>query len=281
MHETMERAHYTLVFLLSFALSGVAQEQETYRFYGRIMKEEAFTPVKFAYVVNVTRGSAVLADSIGYFEMDVTPDDTLYISALSYTDKQYVVPAAMPHDFSEWIYLSARSYELEEATIYWLGSYQDFKEKVKRLKLEKEEEFSPEVLKMFPKLLKEPDPYAGPGITSPVSLLYMTFTGELKNLKKAKAVNEKMKTMEKYKHKFNAEIVSQLTGLKGEEVDRFMHFCSFSEDFLTTSKQYEILEAVKRKYESYVERKEKGTLPSLENIESEESTEKDTTENIK
>jgi len=274
----MVRTHYILIILLHFAVAGVAQEQDSYRFYGRVMKENAFTPVKFAYVVDVDKGSAVLADSSGYFEMDVSPYDTLYISALSYSDKHYVVPEAMPHDFSEWIYLSARSYELEEATIYWLGSYQDFKAKVKNLKLEKKDEINPEALKIFPKPTKEHDPYAGPGIISPISLIFMSLNGELKNLKKAKVVNKKMKSLEKYKYKFNAEIVSQVTGIEGEEIDRFMHFCSFSESFLLESKEYEILEAVKQKYKRYVERKEKGTLPSLDNLNNEVTVKKDTTE---
>jgi len=262
----MERALYILSLLVLLAFTGVAQEQEPYRFYGRVMEKDAFSPVKFAYIVNISRGKALLSDSLGYFELDVHPGDTLYISALSFADKQYRVPSKMPHEFSEWIYLSARSYELKEAIIHYLGTYQEFKEKVKGLELTKKEELSPEALKIFPKLLKEPDPYAGPGITSPVSLIYMTLSGDMKRLKKAKVVNKKMNAMKQYNRKFNAEIVSQVTGLQGEEVDRFMHFCRFSESFLIASKQYEILEAVKQKYKSYVEKKEKGTLPSLENI---------------
>jgi hypothetical protein len=273
----MERALYIFIFLVQLTFAGIAQEQEPYRFYGRVMKKDAFTPVKFAYVVNITRGKALLADSLGYFEMDVMAKDTLYISALSFADRQYCVPSKMPHEYSEWIYLSGRSYELKEATIHYLGTYQEFKEKVKRVKLPEKERLSSEALKIFPKLLKEPDPYAGPGITSPVSLIYMALSGEMKKLKKARGVHQKMETMDQYRHKFNTEIVSQATGLKGGELDRFMHFCSFSESFLLTSEQYEILEAVKQKYSSYVERKENGTLPSLENLgEKEEGS--DTTE---
>lgn len=262
----MERAFYTWIFLhLTFAL--FAQEQEAYRFYGRVMKKDSFTAVKYAYVANTTKGMSKMADSLGYFDMDVHPHDTLFITALGSADKIYVVPEEMPHEYSEWIYLEHRTYEIEEATVYYLGTYREFKQKVLDLKLPEPDKFNPAAMKFFTIPSQEADPYAGPGLTSPVSLLYMALNGDLKELRKAEDIHEALKRREKYAGKFNSKIVAQVTGLNGAEIDRFMHFCGFTDAYLLETDKYKILQAVKLKFAEYQEKKKEGTLPSLDNLD--------------
>ena len=52
--------------------------------------------------------------------------------------------------------------------------------------------------------------------------------------------------------KFNGEMVSQLTGLKDDELVKFMSFCDFSIDFLLNYSPETIKRAIKKKYQEYM-----------------------------
>jgi hypothetical protein len=91
-----------------------------------------------------------------------------------------------------------------------------------------------------------------PGIMSPVSMIYNIFSNEAKEKRKYEEIQNREARQKIIQSKFNRESVGNLTGLEGEKLDRFMEFCNFTDEYILNTKEYFILENVKKKYKQFM-----------------------------
>jgi hypothetical protein len=86
---------------------------------------------------------------------------------------------------------------------------------------------------------------------SPITALYNRFSKEGKQLRHYQKVKEGTADFMLLGEKFNGNMVSQITGLKDDELIVFMSFCDFSNDFLLNYSPETIKRAILKKYEEY------------------------------
>jgi hypothetical protein len=99
--------------------------------------------------------------------------------------------------------------------------------------------------KLDPK--KTPEPIGGP-----FSLIYSIFSKEEQAKRRLKEL-EKMETIRrKIRSKYNSRIVSEILGIKGKELDKFLEFCNFTDEYLLKTKKIDILQKVKKKYQEFL-----------------------------
>lgn len=82
-------------FIGIFVSTGLQAQQlipETSSFVGVVVDGESMRPVSRATIKNKTQNWSVLADTTGYFAVQVLPGDTLIFEAMSYANDFYVVP---------------------------------------------------------------------------------------------------------------------------------------------------------------------------------------------
>lgn len=77
-------------------------------------------------------------------------------------------------------------------------------------------------------------------VSSPVSLLYEMFSKEGKSRRRLAVTIQKDRKTDYANMRFNPQLVARMTNLKGQEIDKFMTFCSFSEDFILQASDYEL-----------------------------------------
>ena len=74
---------------------------------------------------------------------------------------------------------------------------------------------------------------------------------EERSLRKLQKVMAQQEIQNQIDAKFSKAIVSELTGLKGKELQKFMNFCQLPQDYILKSSEYDILLKVKSLYERY------------------------------
>ncbi len=242
-----------IIISLILILFAVKAKGQTYRdsslyLYGRVLKENSFKPISYAHIINLRNGMGTYADSTGYFSIRNQPGDSLWISALGYITKIHTLPDTIG-EHADWIYLAPRVYNINEVSITYLGTYQEFKYKVANLELEKE----PEIYPLF--LAGVKNNYKGikpePSIFTPVSLLYSLFSKEGKELRKYKNETKDYEKRLTLWERYNPDVVRKLTGLKGDSLDVFMQTHSFPDSVILNSTDYELYDIIKKRYEMF------------------------------
>lgn len=217
-------------------------------FHGYILSYPENNPVAFAHIINYTRKWGVVSDTTGYFGIWGKAGDTLNISAIGF---QYLDRFCLSknHDSLLTIHLQHRAYEIPEASISYLGTYQQFEQKVIHLDLPKIE-FNPQVEGIFKHV--ERAPLVGkPQISSPASLIYVLFSKEVKEMNKYLELEEKSETEHKVYEKLNEHIVQNITGLDLIESRKFIKYCNFKDIYIINTPNYTLYSKILEKYKEY------------------------------
>jgi hypothetical protein len=218
---------------------------------GNLYSKKTFQPVEFAHVINTKQYRATISDSSGNFKIRIEPGDTVLITAIGYENKQYVYEGEYQEVIFKAIPMAEKLYKIDKVEITPWGTYRDFKNKFISLDVENPRDaIHPRLWKELPEPPEDLSPRE-PTILNPISLLYYTFSEEGKSLRKLKELEARKPIEDKIDEKYNREIVGNLTGLEGKELERFMKFCNFTEQYLLDKKKYTILKRVKEKYQVY------------------------------
>ena len=204
-------------------------------------------PVSDAHIINPGLSIGTTSDSLGFFSIYMRRNDSLLISVLAFEDLVFSLPIFWPSsEYSKTIYLRETAYLIEEVNIHGLGSYEQFKEKVLNARppeppAEKTREY---INKMA---TTEAQEWQSPRVGFSFSMK----TKEEKSRKKLEKILAEIEKRKLIERKFNSQNVGTLTGLSGQDLERFMDYCKLPEEFLLNASEYDILVAVKRAYENY------------------------------
>lgn len=218
--------------------------------------------IPFVHIYNERTNKTNISDTSGNFNVKVKNGDTLVFSAIGYFLKPVYITDSLLKAKAVFIELMPRIYEISEARVYALGTYEQFKQKVLALRLpetraDKLRKNLTELSKKTGKEVKyrqEMDKLTQGGVLFSVPIL----SPEEKEMIKLKKILEKEKVRKIIDEKFNRAIVADVTGLKGEELTEFMVFCNFSEKYLLETNQYDIIVKVLEKLEVYKKLKNSG-----------------------
>ena len=227
------------------------------------MEEKTLEYVPLVHIYNERTHKTSVSDTGGNFMITVNKGDTLVFSAIGYYFKVVYVTDSLLKKETVFIELLPRKYEISEARVYALGTYEQFKQKVLALKLPetrtgKLRKYLHELSRKAGKEIKykqEMDKLAeGQAVLFSVPIL----TPEEIAMIKLKKIIKKEKIQNIIYEKYNREIVADVTGLKGEKLTEFMVFCNFSEEYLLETNQYDIMVRVLEKLEVYKTLKDSG-----------------------
>ena len=227
------------------------------------MEEKTLEYVPLVHIYNERTHKTSVSDTGGNFMIKVNKGDTLVFSAIGYYFKVVNITESLITEETVFIKLIPRKYEISEARVYSLGTYEQFKQKVLALKMP---ETRTDKLRIYLhglsrkvgkeiKYQQEMDKLAeGKAVLYSIPIL----TPEEIAMIKLKNIIEKEKIQKIVYEKFNREIVADVTGLKGEELTEFIVFCNFSEKYLLITNQYDIMVRVLEKFEVYKKLKNSG-----------------------
>jgi hypothetical protein len=245
--------------LFSFPLCALqAQKKDSLiTLLGNLYNSRTFEPVEFAHVINVKDYGATITDSLGNFKINIEKGDTLLITSIGYENKKYVYDGAYQQTIFESIPMEERVYQIEQVEITPWGTYREFKNKFMSLETDNpRDKVHPLLWKDLPEKPDTVEPFV-PGLTNPISFLYYMFSSEGKSLRKYRELKMEQTKKDKIRSKYNKQLVADLTGLEGKELERFMKFCNFTDEYILNTRKYLILKRVKELYKLYKEKENK------------------------
>jgi hypothetical protein len=214
-------------------------------FKARIVDSITRKPVVFAHIINTSRKTATISDTLGYFFIRTSPGDQLQFTAIGFASSRLtigytILRSGIVHD----ILLKPIIYSIEGVRVNPLGSYDQFKHRLLNMQLpEAALKINPTVLYDIEKGTDTLDMIIAPSI-SPVTALYNLLSREGKSKRKLQKLLEQEQFEREISVKYSPDIVSQITGYTGFELYEFMDFCSFKKEFLLNATYYQIAQEV-------------------------------------
>ena len=208
-----------------------------YIFHSRVVSDSSFNSIRDCHVINMTQRNGTVTNAYGDFRISANINDSISFSALGYEKLTMVMTESM-YNYGYVVILKPIAYELDELTIKPFS--------VDLPSISKFEIYTP------------PLPNQGginllPTEVSPISFFYNKFSKEARQQRYFKKVINGTADYMLIDEKYNGYMVSQITGLKDDELIKFMSYCNFSKDFLLYYSPETIKRAIKQKYSTFVE----------------------------
>lgn len=269
---SMRICYISLILLLIssyYSFSESSKIDSTISISGQILHAKSLAPIPLATITIKKTRKGIICDSIGIFHLQIQQSDTLRISALGYKPTDWEVPFVFNPDSPPFfqIKLEDISYLLGEVDIYALGTWDEFKEEFIKSKLEEKNPINESIIKQLaPYNTKEPNLVPAryrpnregkmgviDAIFRPTDFLFDKFSKTEKSKKKiSKIIRNETKT-KKISSKYNAEIIANATGLKGNELLQFMEYSGSHIKATPNSTDYYIMKQILFWFKKYQE----------------------------
>jgi hypothetical protein len=258
--ETSYLSPLVLAFIVLATINSNAQLKIDVPFYVKAKLIDAKTndPVVFANVINTKSGVGVISDSSGIFLMLAKPGDMLQVTSIGYQPRLFMVHDSMRILFYlPRIKLIEKIYELGHVDVHFLGTYEQFKYRMIHAKTsDPMAGLNKEIRKAIDSIASMPTSDLPTfSLGSPVTALYMAFSKEGKQLRKYREVKEQEPSLKIVDTKFNREVLANVTGLKGEELNEFALYCKLSDAFIIKASEYELVEKILEIYGDFKKQK--------------------------
>lgn len=252
-----ESRYFTIVMIAMISLLAFdGWSQSVVHF--RVKSEIDQQGISFAMLNDRTHNIKFVANEDGETNLFLKDSTLIRISAISYEDQFYWYRSSRHQDTVN-ICLSAKIYELKEFVLNPYPTVMLFKKAIADLQLE---DSSIMANLMMMESLKpyaiSPDNYNSQDVltvsfTSPISLLYNSFSKRAKSEKKLQSLTHSDNQKNIIKQKYNRELVRKLTGLKeGKKLDDFLVYCEPSFEFILKSSDYEVAMLILHRYEIFL-----------------------------
>jgi len=244
----------------------LAQSQlpENFLYQGVVTDDSTKNTIPFVNIFNESKRQGYSSDENGKFVIEAEIGDTLILSAIGYFSEVFFIPDTLSGN-NITLKLEPRIYEIGEVYIKTMPSYQKLKQDFLKYKMPaaptdsftealslelKEVVKKVEYDKMVEKVFQREK-----GTLFELSQPILSAQQKEKNkhtesLKKA----EQQRIIDK---KFNREIIKKLTQIPENKISEFIMYCDFSFDYLLHSTEYDIALSIRKKYDEYLQSKQK------------------------
>ncbi|OUL63280.1 carboxypeptidase-like regulatory domain-containing protein [Flavobacterium sp. AJR] len=247
---------YFVVFLfLVLSTTTFSQDIEhSQRVSGYIVNDNTKLPLSSVNIINLNKVRGATSDAKGYFEIDVQPNDTLHFSILGFQSLRIRVTNDWIKNKVTKIQLTEKAIALEEVIIrpFNLTGYLEVDSKLIPAKENyrysisgltqgyEAGEYSPNA---FGKVLGS--------IFNPTDVLYNFFGKNPKELKKLKEMKKDDTVRNLLESKFDRETVAVLLGVSKDEIPEILKRCNYSDSFIQSANDLQIMDAISGCYEQY------------------------------
>jgi hypothetical protein len=199
-------------------------------------KDSPALPLPKMMVINKRTGAGTFADAEGKFSVIALQTDTLVFSIIGYhTKKVCLKDSVLKSSYRIEIEMQKLQYTLKEVSVFAPRSLNDIDKDIAMLDSTRRSRYYKEI----------------DGLESPISYLYMRFSKFGKSRQKvAEWENEDLKK-EILKDLFRVYVRNDIMDLSEEEFEAFIEYCNLSEEFIKNASQFELVMAIKGKYESF------------------------------
>ena len=248
---------YFVVFfllLLSLATANAQEVVHSQKVTGYLYNDNTKTALANVNVININKVRGARTNAEGYFEIDVQPSDTLHLSLLGFQSLRVKVTNDWIKNKVAKIFLTEKAIALEEVVIrpFNLTGYLEVDSKTIPTKenyrysisgLTSGYEAGQYSAGAFGKVLGS--------IFNPADMLYNFFGKNPKELKKLKEMKKDDTVRNLLESKFDRETLGVLLGIDVKDIPEILQRCNYSESFIKTANDLQIMDAISGCYEEY------------------------------
>lgn len=242
-----------LFLLLSNAIFAQVSDENT-RVSGTISNDNTNLPISNVNIINLNKVIGSVSNEKGYFEINVSVNDTLLLSYIGFQSLKIRVTNDWIKNKTTKIQMTEKAIALEEIIIqpYYLTGYlevdsklipvhENYRYSISGLSHGYEAgEYSPNA---FSRVMGS--------IFNPADLLYNTFGKKSKEFKRLKQMRKDDTVRNLLESKYDRETLATLLGVDKKEIAEILEHCNYSEAFVKTANDLQIMDAISGCYEEY------------------------------
>jgi hypothetical protein len=205
-------------------------------------------------IININKVKGTVTNGSGFFEIQAAISDTLHISSIGFQSIKIIVTNDWVKNKNTKIRLTPKAFALEEVIVrpYNLTGFLEIDSKLIPIKENyrysisgltagyEGGEYSPNA---FNRIMGS--------IFNPADMLYNFFGKKPKELKKLREMRKDDTVIHLLESKFDRETISVLLGIDKNEISEILGRCSYSESFIRTANDLQIMDAISECYEEY------------------------------
>jgi hypothetical protein len=247
--------YFVVFFLLLLSATTIAQESGlTQKVSGTIVNDNTSLPLSNVNIINLNKVKGTVSNSIGHFEIEVGINDTLHLSLIGFKSIKVRVTNDWIKNKTTKIQMTERAIALEEVVVrpYDLTGYLEIDSKL----IPTRENYRYSISGLTDGY--EAGEYS-PGafgrvmgsIFNPADMLYNFFGKKPKELKRLKEMKKDDTVRNLLASKFDRETIAVLLGIDKKEIAEILERCNYSESFVKTANDLQIMDAISGCYEEY------------------------------
>lgn len=221
---------------------------------GTIINDNTKFPLPNVNIININKVRGTSTDGKGNFELAVSINDTLHITLIGFQSLRIRVTNDWVKNKTTKIQLTEKAYALEEVIVgrYNLTGYIEVDAKLIPIKENyrysisgltegyETGQYSPNA---FGKVMGS--------IFNPADALYNFFGKKPTELKRLKEMKKDDTVRNLLETKYDRETIAVLLGIDKKEIAEILERCNYSESFVRTANDLQILDAISGCYEEY------------------------------
>jgi hypothetical protein len=246
---------HLLLIILLFVLPQqlVAQQKELVR--GKIINASDDKPMENVNIVNLNQVFGTATNQEGAFEIQAKVNDTLHLSFLGYKS----IKVRVTNDWVNFgnqttIKLTELAFALEEVVINKLKLTGYLEIDIKQIPIQKNVRYSisglnsgyessPRTPSMVTKVLG--------AIFNPADFLHNVFGKKPREMRKLRKMKQQDEIRNILSSRFDREMLTALLKVDKIDLDLLISECNYSDDFIKTANDLQILDAISECYEEY------------------------------
>ncbi len=240
-------------FLLAATVTAQSSDQKN-KVNGTILNDNDLSPLANVNIVNLNKVKATSTNDKGYFEIEAAVNDTLMLSLIGFQSLKVRVTNDWIKNKTTQIQLTEKAIALEEVIVqpYLLTGYLEVDTKL--IPIRENYRYS---ISGLPHGYEAGEYSPGAfgnvlgSIFNPADMLYNFFGKKPRELKKLKELKKDNNMREMLASKYDRETVAALLGIDKNEIPEIMSRCNYSESFVLSANDLQIMDAISECYEEY------------------------------
>ncbi|MDO5607313.1 MAG: carboxypeptidase-like regulatory domain-containing protein [Capnocytophaga sp.] len=220
---------------------------------GNVFSMQSNAPMSNVHVLNLNKVVGTITNNRGDFSIQAAVNDTLYLSFLGYKSIKVRVTNDMLKFSGTKIGMSELAYSLEEVIIspFQLTGYLDID--AKRIPLNNNIRYSISGLEVGYEGRSDASAIGRVfgAIFNPADFLYRTFGSKGSELRKLQKMREDNGLSDMLATRYDRETIIELLQIDRNELEEMLRSCSYSNDFIMTANDLQVLEAINGCYDEY------------------------------
>ena len=246
----MSIRYYLVVFLFGWCSQLTAQEV-----IGVVKNAADDKPISTVHVLNLNKVLMSITDANGVFAIDAEVNDTLFLSYLGFKTIKVTVTNDLIKFPKTEFKLTALALALEEVVVrpYQLTGYLEID--AKNVPINRNQRYSIPGIPTggYEAGSRGPSAFSRVvgSIFNPFDFLHNLFGKKPNELRKLKKMRENNALRDLLSVKYDRETLEEFLHLNISDIDEILRNCNFSESFIRTANDLQILEAISGCYEEY------------------------------